>query len=85
MSKKETVDIIVEGGKASAGATMGKAFGPLGVNIQEILVKINENTVTVKLTRKGGYEYSFFNDVEAEVYPDVSPEKNYIIKVNGYK
>src|SRR3989344_513529 len=48
MSKKEIVDIIVEGGKASAGATIGKAFGPLGVNIQEILIKINEKTKDFK-------------------------------------
>jgi len=41
---KETVDVIVEGGKASAGAAMGKAFGPLGVNLQQILKVINEKT-----------------------------------------
>jgi large subunit ribosomal protein L11 len=41
---KETVNVIVEGGKASAGAAMGKAFGPLGVNLQEILQVINERT-----------------------------------------
>ena len=41
---KETVNVIVEGGKASAGAAMGKAFGPLGVNLQEILQVINEKT-----------------------------------------
>ncbi len=41
---KEKVDVMVEGGKASAGPAMGQAFGPLGVNIQEILEKINEKT-----------------------------------------
>ena len=41
---KEIVDVIIEGGKASAGAAMGKAFGPLGVNLQEILNVINEKT-----------------------------------------
>jgi len=55
-----------------------------GVNREEI-VKIDANVVKVKLTQKGGYEYSFFNDVDVAVYPDASPEKNYIIKVNGYK
>jgi large subunit ribosomal protein L11 len=45
---KETVDVIVEGGKASAGAAMGKAFGPLGVNLQEILEQINEKTQDFK-------------------------------------
>ncbi len=41
---KEIVDIMVEGGKANPGPQMGQAFGPLGVNIQEILEKINEKT-----------------------------------------
>ena len=45
---KEIVDIIVEGGKASAGPQMGQAFGPLGINIQEILDKINEKTSSMK-------------------------------------
>lgn len=38
------VDVMVEGGKAAAGATMGSALGPLGVNIGEIVTKINEKT-----------------------------------------
>jgi large subunit ribosomal protein L11 len=41
---KEKVEVMVEGGKASAGPAMGQAFGPLGVNIQDILAKINEKT-----------------------------------------
>jgi len=52
---------------------------------REDIVKIEGNIVTVKLTSKGGYQYSFFNSVDATTYPDVSPEKNYIIKINGYK
>jgi len=44
----EIVELIVEGGKASAGAQMGQAFGPLGINIQEILDKINEKTSDMK-------------------------------------
>jgi len=55
-----------------------------GVKSEDI-VKINENVVTVKLSDKGGYQYSFFNDVDATTYPDISPNKNYIIKINGYK
>src|SRR3989344_7971926 len=41
---KETVEVMVEGGKAATGAQMGQALGPLKVNIQEILKKINEKT-----------------------------------------
>jgi hypothetical protein len=55
-----------------------------GVSRNEI-VKINGNVVRVKLSQKGGYEYSFFNSVDVTAYPDVLPEKNYIIKINGYK
>src|SRR4030042_3748013 len=49
------------------------------------IVKINGNIVTVKLSEKGGYQYSFFNNVDATAYPDIYPEKNYIIKISGYK
>ena len=45
---KEKVDVMVEGGKASAGPAMGQAFGPLGVNIQEILEEINKKTADFK-------------------------------------
>ena len=47
-------------------------------------VKVNGNNVIVKLSFGGGYKYSFFNDVDVTVYPDLLPNKNYIIKVNGY-
>jgi len=52
---------------------------------REDIVEINGNIVTVKLSRDGGYSYSFFNDVDVTSYPDVYPEKNYIIKINAYK
>ena len=35
---------MVEGGKAAAGAQMGQALGPLGINISDVLLKINEKT-----------------------------------------
>jgi len=54
-----------------------------GIDRKDI-VKINGNVVTVKLSDKGGYEYSFFNDVEVTTYPDVPSENNYIIKINNY-
>ena len=34
------------------------------------IVKIDKNFVAVKLREKGGYTYSFFNDVEVSAYPD---------------
>ena len=38
------VSILVEGGKAAAGATLGSALGPLGVNVGQVVTKINEET-----------------------------------------
>ncbi len=55
-----------------------------GLNREDI-VKREGNMITVRLTEKSGYSYSFFNDVDVTVYPDVFPEKNYIIKINGYR
>jgi len=53
----ETIEALVEGGKATAGPPLGPALGPLGVNIMEIVKAINEETkaydgmkVPVKLT-----------------------------------
>ena len=43
-----TVDLMVEGGKATAGAQIGQSLAPLGVNIQDILKKINEKTSPFK-------------------------------------
>ena len=40
-----------------------------GVNFEEV-VRINGNVVTVKLSEKGGYSYSFFNDVDVGEYPE---------------
>ncbi len=51
---------------------------------REDIVKKNGNIITVKLSEKGGYQYSFFNNVDVSIYPDFFPEKNYIIKINGY-
>ncbi|MFW5911837.1 MAG: 50S ribosomal protein L11 [Candidatus Hadarchaeota archaeon] len=41
---KETIDALVEGGQADGGPPLGPALGPLGVNIGEVVSKINEKT-----------------------------------------
>lgn len=43
-SQKITVEAMVEGGKASGGPPIGPALGPTGVNIFEVVTKINEVT-----------------------------------------
>ena len=38
------VEELVPGGKASAGPPLGPALGPLGVNVAQVVAKINEQT-----------------------------------------
>ena len=40
----ETIEALVEGGKASAGPPLGPALGPIGVNIMQVINTINEKT-----------------------------------------
>ena len=41
---KEKVKAMVQGGKATAAPPLGPALGPLGVNIGQVIAKINEKT-----------------------------------------
>ena len=40
----ETIEALVDAGKASAGPPLGPALGPMGVNIGEVIKEINEKT-----------------------------------------
>ncbi|MBU0532659.1 50S ribosomal protein L11 [Candidatus Micrarchaeota archaeon] len=40
----KTIDVIVEGGKATAGPPLAPALAPMGVNIGQVVAKINEVT-----------------------------------------
>src|SRR2546422_11198767 len=40
----ETLNVLVEGGKATAGPPLGPAVGPMGMNIMEIVKAINDRT-----------------------------------------
>lgn len=42
------VEALVSGGKASAGPPLGPALGPLGVNVAEVVARINEQTKDLK-------------------------------------
>ena len=48
------------------------------------IVSISGNTVTVKLREKGGYSYSFFNNVDVSVHLDTSNSKEYFFVINNY-
>jgi len=43
------------------------------------IVEIENNAVIVKLSEKGGYSYSFFNDVNVTAYPD---NEFYVFSIN---
>ena len=40
----QTIEALIEGGKATPGPPLGPALGPLGVNIMEIIGEINKRT-----------------------------------------
>jgi large subunit ribosomal protein L11 len=66
------VEALVAGGKASAGPPLGPALGPLGVNVAEVVARINEATrdlngmqVPVKIKVRSRTDY----DVEVGTPP----------------
>jgi large subunit ribosomal protein L11 len=44
----ETVELIVEGGKAAPNAATSQKLGPMGINIGEVMNKVNEKTADFK-------------------------------------
>ena len=59
----------------------------LGEDRIDEIVSISGNTVTVKLREKGGYSYSFFNDVSVSASPasiPVKSSKEYVINIIKY-
>ncbi len=44
MGEKKQVEALLSGGEATAGPPLGPALGPLGVNVLQIVNKINELT-----------------------------------------
>ncbi|MBI4392276.1 MAG: 50S ribosomal protein L11 [Euryarchaeota archaeon] len=58
---KQVIEVLVDGGKASAGPPLGPALGPMGVNVVKVVQLINEKTkgfdgmkVPVKVTIDAG-------------------------------
>ncbi len=44
MAEKKQVEVLINGGEATAGPPLGPALGPMGVNVLMIVNKINELT-----------------------------------------
>jgi large subunit ribosomal protein L11 len=40
----ETIEVLVDGGKATPGPPLGPALGPTGINVVQVVAKINEKT-----------------------------------------
>lgn len=45
---KETIEILIEGGKATAAPPLGPALGPTGINIGLVVAEINKKTADFK-------------------------------------
>jgi large subunit ribosomal protein L11 len=76
------VEALVPGGKASAGPPLGPALGPLGVNVAQVVARINEQTkdlngmqVPVKVIVKSRTEF--------EIEVGTPPTSALIIKEMG--
>ena len=67
MGDKQTISSLVTGGEASAGPPLGPALGPLGVNIMEVIAKINEKT-GVELVEEWLREHDMYKFVEKVVW-----------------
>jgi len=44
----QSVEVLVDGGAASAGPPLGPALGPLGVNVMKVVTAINEKTAAFR-------------------------------------
>ncbi|MEM2148068.1 MAG: 50S ribosomal protein L11 [Candidatus Bathyarchaeia archaeon] len=44
MGEKKIIELLVNGGQATAGPPLGPALGPLGLNVMAVVNKINELT-----------------------------------------
>jgi len=64
----EVVEVLVPGGKATAGPPLGPALGPLGINVKSVVDEINAKTAS-------------FNGMQVPVTVEVDDRKNFTISV----
>ena len=60
----DVVEVLVSGGKATAGPPIGPALGPLGINVKAIVDEINKKTAE-------------FNGMQVPVRIEVDDKKNF--------
>jgi large subunit ribosomal protein L11 len=64
----EVVEVLVPGGKATAGPPLGPALGPLGINVKAVIDEINKKTGT-------------FNGMQVPVKVLVDDKKQFTVTV----
>lgn len=64
----DVVEVLVPGGKATAGPPIGPALGPLGINVKAVVDEINKQT-------------SNFNGMQVPVRIEVDDKKNFTVTV----
>ncbi|NYT05694.1 MAG: 50S ribosomal protein L11 [Methanomicrobiales archaeon] len=64
----EVVEVLVAGGKATAGPPLGPALGPLGINVKAVVDEINKKTAE-------------FNGMQVPVTVEVDDKKNFTVSV----
>jgi large subunit ribosomal protein L11 len=64
----EVVEVLVPGGKATAGPPLGPALGPLGINVKAVIDEINKKTGT-------------FNGMQVPVKVTVDDKKQFTVDV----
>jgi large subunit ribosomal protein L11 len=64
----EVVEVLVPGGKATAGPPLGPALGPLGINVKAVVDEINKKTGT-------------FNGMQVPVKVEVDDKKQFTVTV----
>lgn len=64
----EVVEVLVPGGKATAGPPLGPALGPLGINVKAVIDEINKKTGT-------------FNGMQVPVKVVVDDKKQFTVSV----
>lgn len=64
----EVVEVLVSGGKATAGPPLGPALGPLGINVKGVVDEINKQTAS-------------FNGMQVPVIIEVDDKKNFTVSV----
>ena len=64
----EVVEVLVPGGKATAGPPLGPSLGPLGINVKAVVDEINKKTGS-------------FNGMQVPVRIEVDAKKNFTVTV----